>query len=122
VQSRRRVASLRYRVRDQIEGRSPPDSPDFLETGYQVGTNASVRPIPSRATASYTRAVPPVVGSPLPDVERAIVPRQKLEDYLLDSAHEDGRHKARVFQSALGIAAADWRHLSEAILAGMRWR
>jgi hypothetical protein len=44
-------------------------------------------------------------------VERAIVPRQKLEDYLLDSAHEDGRHKARVFQSALGIAAADWRHL-----------
>jgi filamentous hemagglutinin len=52
-------------------------------------------------------------------VERAIVPRQKLEGYLLDPAHEDGRHKARVFQSVLGIAASDWRYLQDAILAGV---
>jgi hypothetical protein len=53
-------------------------------------------------------------------VERAIVPRQKLEGYLLDPGHADGRHKARVFQSALGIGAADWRYLNDAILAGVR--
>jgi Domain of unknown function (DUF6883) len=37
-----------------------------------------------------------------------------------DPRHEDGRHKARVFQSVLGITAADWRYLNEAILAGVR--
>ena len=47
------------------------------------------------------------------------MPRQKLEDYLLDAAHGDGRHKARVFRSALGIAASDWRYLQDAILAGV---
>lgn len=63
--------------------------------------------------------MPLAVGSPLPDVERAIVPRQKLEGYLLNPAHEDGRHKARVFRAALGVIAADWRYLQEAILAGV---
>lgn len=27
----------------------------------------------------------------------------KLEDYVLNPAHGEGRHKARVFESALGI-------------------
>ncbi len=39
---------------------------------------------------------------------------------MLDPAHEDGRHKARVFRSMLGIATVDWRYLREAILAGLR--
>jgi hypothetical protein len=60
------------------------------------------------------------VGSPLPAAERAIIERRKLESYLLDPAHKEGRHKARVFLSVLGIGAADWRYLREAILAGVR--
>ncbi len=73
------------------------------------------------ALASYTRAVPPLaIGSPLPVAEDAIVARRKLERYVLDPSHADGRHKARVFRSALGIAAEDWRYLRDAILAGVR--
>ena len=39
--------------------------------------------------------------------------------YALDLSHERGRHKARVFASALGIAAADWRYLHDQILAAL---
>jgi len=38
---------------------------------------------------------------------------------VLDPGHGDGRHKARVFRSALGIEAAEWRYLQRAILAGV---
>lgn len=64
--------------------------------------------------------MPLAVGSVLPAAERAIIERRKLESYLLDPSHGDGRHKARVFRSALGIAAADWRYLNDAILAAVR--
>ncbi len=40
-----------------------------------------------------------------------IVPREKLESYLLDPQHDVGRHKARVFASALGIRQRDWEYL-----------
>jgi hypothetical protein len=59
------------------------------------------------------------LGSPLPAVERAIIERRKLESYLLDPSHGEGRHKARVFRSVLGIAAVDWRYLNDAILVGV---
>jgi hypothetical protein len=39
--------------------------------------------------------------------------------YSLDPTHERGRHKARVFASALGITATDWRYLHDAILAAL---
>jgi hypothetical protein len=61
----------------------------------------------------------PTIGLPLPNVERAIIDRRKLEDYALDAAHEDGRHKARVFRSVLGLGSADWRYLRDAILADL---
>jgi hypothetical protein len=35
----------------------------------------------------------------------------KLEDYVLNPAHIEGRHKARVFGSALGITVANSRLL-----------
>lgn len=38
----------------------------------------------------------------LPNGERADL-GTKLEDYTLNPLHRDGRHKARVFESALGI-------------------
>ena len=43
----------------------------------------------------------------LPNPARAIVDIAKLRDYCLNPRHEHGRHKARVFASALGLTAAD---------------
>jgi hypothetical protein len=40
----------------------------------------------------------------------------KLEEYALNPQHRDGRHKARVFESALGITLADPSPLGQAIL------
>jgi hypothetical protein len=46
----------------------------------------------------------------IPNAEHAIVDIRKLRDYCLDSDHEDGKHKARVFAAALGIFedSAEW--------------
>ncbi len=41
------------------------------------------------------------------------MPREKLERYLLNPAHEVGRHKAQVFGSALGIRQRDWEYLRD---------
>lgn len=47
----------------------------------------------------------------LPNPERAIVDIAKLADYCLSLEHEVGKHKARVFRSALGITQTDARWL-----------
>ncbi len=52
----------------------------------------------------------------LPNGERADL-GTKLEDYSLNPLHRDGRHKARVFQSALGITQANADALREALQA-----
>ena len=46
----------------------------------------------------------------LPNADRAVVDIVKLRDYCLNPYHEDGKHKARVFASALGLRQgdADW--------------
>ena len=46
----------------------------------------------------------------LPTADRAVVDIAKLRDYCLNPDHEDGKHKARVFASALGLRQgdADW--------------
>jgi len=46
----------------------------------------------------------------LPNVDRAVVDIAKLRDYCLNPDHEDGKHKARVFASALDLRQgdADW--------------
>lgn len=41
----------------------------------------------------------------------------KLEDYALNPDHRDGRHKARVFQSVLGITRMNRQVLAAAILS-----
>ena len=41
----------------------------------------------------------------------------KLEDYSLNSLHRHGQHKARVFESALGITLANKEILSQALFA-----
>ncbi len=53
----------------------------------------------------------------LPNADRAIVEIEKLRDYCLSSSHPRGRHKARVFITALGITADDAQELKQAILS-----
>ena len=43
----------------------------------------------------------------VPNAERAIADIRKLRDYCLSLSHPTGRHKARVFASALGMTSAD---------------
>ena len=60
-----------------------------------------------------TRSVHPKV---LPNYQKAIIPRGKLEGYALNPAHTDGQHKARLFKSILGFEKADWQKLEKIIL------
>jgi hypothetical protein len=52
----------------------------------------------------------------LPNGERADL-GSKIEDYVLNPSHWEGRHKARVFESMLGITRSNQQVLREAILA-----
>ena len=52
----------------------------------------------------------------LPNCEKAIIDNAKLIDYCLDPEHKVGKHKARVFQSALNINSGNFFILKEAIL------
>jgi hypothetical protein len=49
----------------------------------------------------------------------AVIERAKLARYCLDPTHEDGRHKARVFKSALGFDRANANDLISAIRTGI---
>ena len=46
----------------------------------------------------------------LPNIERAVIPEEKLRDYLLAPTHLVGRHKAAFFR-ALGCTQEDWKAL-----------
>jgi len=52
----------------------------------------------------------------LPNGARAVVDIVKLRDYCLSSQHPEGRHKARVFLSALGMSSTDAEKLREMLL------
>jgi hypothetical protein len=49
----------------------------------------------------------------LPNAENAIVDLEKLRSYCLNPEHLRGKHKARVFASALGMTAEDAEELRE---------
>jgi hypothetical protein len=53
----------------------------------------------------------------LPNGARAVVDIEKLRDYCLSSQHPEGRHKARVFLSALGMVSSDAAGLREVLLS-----
>jgi len=53
----------------------------------------------------------------IPNFQKAEIPRQKLVNYLLDPLHKEGRHKARVFKSALAFDQSSWEELAQAIIA-----
>jgi hypothetical protein len=44
----------------------------------------------------------------LPNYERAEILRSKIVEYALNPANDVGKHKARVFQSALGFDQSNW--------------
>ena len=52
----------------------------------------------------------------LPNPERAVVELTKVRDYCLNPNHDDGKHKARVFASALGIRRSDAGWLRDCLL------
>ncbi len=51
----------------------------------------------------------------LPNGDSAIIPMEKLVGYCLNPNHSSGKHKARVFASALGITAENADDLRELI-------
>ena len=52
----------------------------------------------------------------LPNSERALVELAKLANYCLDPSHLRGRHKARVFESRLGLGQSDSSAVRAALL------
>lgn len=52
----------------------------------------------------------------LPNAEASIVETEKLRDYCLSITHPRGRHKARVFQSVLGMNDAHSDELRAALI------
>lgn len=70
----------------------------------------------SALAGTVLRMDPPVR---LPRAREARIPTDKLLRYALDLTHERGRHKARVFASALGITTSEWRYLHDQILEAL---
>lgn len=50
----------------------------------------------------------------LPNLQHAVVPREKIVDYLLSSMHRDGRYKAAFF-TAFGFTSDDWELFAKAL-------
>ncbi len=56
----------------------------------------------------------------LPNAVRADAPVEKLRDYSLNPEHPVGKHKARVFRSALGFTIEDAERLRDIVLEAAR--
>lgn len=54
--------------------------------------------------------------------DEVLIEMVKLEGYCLNEDHPRGRHKARVFRSALGLTAADAHRLRTVLLDAARAR
>ena len=55
----------------------------------------------------------------LPNYEFAVIETSKLVHYALNPNSERGRHKARVFQRALGFNRSNWEQLKQAIIEAL---
>ena len=56
----------------------------------------------------------------LPNGDRAVADIRKLREYCLNTTHRRGRHKARVFEAALGLTLRDAESLRTALLQAAR--
>lgn len=63
---------------------------------------------------------PPTIGKVLPRAHHAYGVESKLRAYVLNSEHDVGTHKARVFRAMLGITIHDVKYLAEQLLIGLR--
>jgi hypothetical protein len=52
----------------------------------------------------------------IPNAENAVVDIRKLRDYCLNPQHDDGKHKARLFSSILGMSADNAEQLRQILL------
>ena len=52
----------------------------------------------------------------IPNAENAVVDIRKLRDYCLSLEHDDGKHKARLFSSILGMTADNAEELRQILL------
>jgi hypothetical protein len=52
----------------------------------------------------------------IPNAENSVVDIRKLRDYCLNSKHNDGKHKARLFSSLLGMTADNAEELLQILL------
>jgi hypothetical protein len=52
----------------------------------------------------------------LPNADQSVVDIRKLKDYCLDRLHPRGKHKARVFEHALGLTKENAEELRDEIL------
>lgn len=52
----------------------------------------------------------------IPNAEDAVVDIRKLRDYCLNLEHDDGKHKARLFSSILGMTADNAEELGQLLL------
>ncbi len=55
----------------------------------------------------------------IPNADRAIIDIEKLRDYCLSESHPRGKHKARVFVSALGLTTENAIELQESLLSAV---
>lgn len=55
----------------------------------------------------------------LPNAEDAVVDIRKLRDYCLNPLHDEGKHKARLFAAAFGMAAENAQELREILLVAI---
>ncbi|MBD2309403.1 hypothetical protein H6G17_28530 [Chroococcidiopsis sp. FACHB-1243] len=56
----------------------------------------------------------------IPNAENAIVDIRKLRDYCLNTEHENGKHKARLFSSILGMTADNAEELRQILLEAVQ--
>ncbi|MGB3534891.1 MAG: DUF6883 domain-containing protein [Microcoleaceae cyanobacterium] len=52
----------------------------------------------------------------IPHAEQAVVDIRKLREYCLNPKHDNGKHKARLFSSILGMVASDAEELRQILL------
>jgi hypothetical protein len=52
----------------------------------------------------------------IPNAENAVVDIRKLRDYCLNPEHDDGKHKARLFSSILGMKPENAEELRQILL------
>ena len=52
----------------------------------------------------------------IPNAENAVIDIRKLRDYCLNLEHHEGKHKARLFSSILGLTSDDAEELRQILL------